>query len=503
MVMTWLAAARIKTFSRKKLLSNLYHTYTKERIEEMYNIIIEWPESQPALEEIRNCMGRTDLRGHLTKSLKEVLDNKLLHPGVNTSDILSAYIASIKALINLDPSGVVLQIVCEDVRKYLKSREDTVRCIVEAFKPESSSDSELYEELKKDIGLYLETGNCDPEDLEDENWDKWEPDPIDAPSKNNRRTSDIISMLVNIYGSKELFVNEYRNLLSNRLLAHCQYAIHDELRNLEFLKKRFGETPLHQCDVMLKDIGDSQRINNALHSEEGGCHELLNQQFQVNALILSAQFWPQLKNETLELPDVTIKALEVYNKAFQKLKGNRTLVWKPNIGFANLDLEIGNKIINLTVSPMHASIICKFEEAEEWNTEQLANSLKVPVSTLKRKLTFWQSQGIIYESSPDVFCLVGDETAGVADVSVIGVDDDQEDSATASLADQREEEFEMFWKYTIGMLTARGGLPFESISASLRIFAADVNTEDLRRLLDMKVRQHQLIFSGGEYRLPK
>lgn len=80
------------------------------------------------------------------------------------------------------------------------------------------------------------------------------PDPVDAdPTKLShprKRASDIISMLVNIYGSKELFVNEYRTLLSNRILS--QYDPDREIRNLELLKKRFGEAPLHQCEVMLK-----------------------------------------------------------------------------------------------------------------------------------------------------------------------------------------------------------------------------------------------------------
>ena len=31
---------------------------------------------------------------------------------------------------------------------------------------------------------------------------------------------------------------------------------------------RFGEAPLHQCEVMLKDVGDSKRINTALHAEK-------------------------------------------------------------------------------------------------------------------------------------------------------------------------------------------------------------------------------------------
>ncbi len=40
--------------------------------------------------------------------------------GVNTNDILTAYINAIKALRVLDPSGVLLDLVCEPVRKYLR-----------------------------------------------------------------------------------------------------------------------------------------------------------------------------------------------------------------------------------------------------------------------------------------------------------------------------------------------------------------------------------------------
>ena len=40
--------------------------------------------------------------------------------------------------------------------------------------------------------------------------DKWEPDPIDADTTMDTSAQDVISMLVGIYGSKELFINEYR-----------------------------------------------------------------------------------------------------------------------------------------------------------------------------------------------------------------------------------------------------------------------------------------------------
>ena len=82
-----------------------------------------------------------------------------------------------------------------------------------------------------------------------------------AKTSPSRRSSDIISMLVNIYGSKELFVNEYRTLLADRILSQFNYDTEKEIRYLELLKLRFGETQLHYCEVMLKDVADSKRIN--------------------------------------------------------------------------------------------------------------------------------------------------------------------------------------------------------------------------------------------------
>ena len=66
-------------------------------------------------------------RSHFVQSLKNILRQKLLYLGVNTTDILTAYITAIKALRILDPSGVLRELVCDPVRKYLRTRDDTVR----------------------------------------------------------------------------------------------------------------------------------------------------------------------------------------------------------------------------------------------------------------------------------------------------------------------------------------------------------------------------------------
>lgn len=70
---------------------------------------------------------------------------------------------------------------------------------------------------------------------------RWEPDPVEAdPSRTSksRRLMDIISMLVGIYGSKELFVNEYRVMLAEKLLNKSDYDTDRDIRTLELLKVR-------------------------------------------------------------------------------------------------------------------------------------------------------------------------------------------------------------------------------------------------------------------------
>lgn len=60
-------------------------------------------------------------------------------------------------------------------RVYLRTREDTVRCVVSDLLDDSPSD--LADELVKGESLQLD--DCSG-DEENEDWDKWMPDPVDA-----------------------------------------------------------------------------------------------------------------------------------------------------------------------------------------------------------------------------------------------------------------------------------------------------------------------------------
>ena len=207
-------------------------------------------------------------------------------------------------------------------------------------------------------------------------------------------------MLVNIYGSKSLFVKEYRKLLSDRLLLNQHYDTEEEIRNLEFLKIRFGESELHNCEVMLKDVADSKRINAHLQSVSE------QPQFPIAALVVSAQYWDQLKDKPMKLPTRISDQLETFNKNYQTIKASRSLHWVPQAGSVELELEFDgppSRTVSFTVPPDLAAIVALFEEKEQWSLEDLSQAMELPMSHLRRRVHAWTAQGVLQEVSVDRF----------------------------------------------------------------------------------------------------
>ncbi len=510
----------------ERLTHFLYETYANCRMEQMFDIIIEFPDSEPSLIDLRECLEKcANFRPNLIKSLKDSLETRLLHPGVSTSDILAAYISAIKALRVLDPTGVILQLVCEPVRKYLKSRDDTVRCIITALTDDTSS--ELTPEFVKGN---LQTGdelnyNSDDENIAD-NWHQWLPDPIDATQDStthkSMRSSDIVSILVNIYESKDLFVEEYQRLLAQRLLTNFECNLEHERRNLELLTLRFGESDLHSCEVMLKDVKESERINQRINAGEIEAYKL--DKFPINSLILSAQFWPEKLGlpsiedvSGLKLPPQVSDGSDIYTKAFETIKGSRTLNWMSHLGLVQLELDFNGRKLNYSVPPIQATIIWHFQDKQIWTINELSEVMAIPPSILRRRIALWQNKGILKETTTDRFVLIEDERivsshSTLNNETLMNIENDFDDDlgndkSSASILDEREEKLTVLWSFIVNMLNNLNSLPLERIHTMLQMFAIqstnsnELTTHELRHFLDSKVREQKLSYTNGHYKL--
>ncbi len=80
----------------------------------------------------------------------------------------------------------------------------------------------------------------------------------------------------------------------------------------------------------------------------------------------------------------------------------------------------------------------------KWTIEELSGVMQVPSTALRRKIAFWQSQGILKEESTDTFVLVEEQRGPSVGHDVVMMDsDDEAESAMASAKDQREEELQV------------------------------------------------------------
>ncbi|KAK9277366.1 hypothetical protein L1049_006908 [Liquidambar formosana] len=517
-----------------------YETLQDLRIAKLFEIIVDYPDSSPAIEDLKQCLEYTGQHSKLVDSFISALQYRLLTAGASTNDILHQYVSTIKALRTIDPAGVFLEAVGEPIRDYLRGRKDTIKCIVTMLtdgtgNPNGSGNTgdSLLEELNRDEENQENAGIDDDINTDEKqawiNAERWEPDPVEAdPLKGsrNRRKVDILGMIVSIIGSKDQLVNEYRVMLAEKLLNKSDYDIDSEIRTLELLKIHFGESSMQRCEIMLNDLIDSKRTNSNIKAtitqpsqrgaELGGTDVSLE---ILDATILSSNFWPPIQDEVLNVPGPMDQLLSDYAKRFNEIKTPRKLLWKKNLGTVKLELQFEDRAVQFTVAPVHAAIIMQFQDQTSWTSKNLAAAIGVPVDALNRRINFWISKGIIAESlgadSDDhIFTLMD----GMVEASKNGVNsgsceellagDEEGERSVASVEDQLRKEMTVYEKFIMGMLTNFGSMALDRIHNTLKMFCVadppyDKSLQQLQSFLSGLVSEEKLELRDGMYFLKK
>jgi anaphase-promoting complex subunit 2 len=546
----------------RSLETILDECYCRVRMDEIFDVVTEYPDSHPAVVELRDVLARTGWHARLAAELQRNLVKRLMHPGAKTSQIIDVYIAVIKVLSVLDPATTssmalavassllspsssaaaagtaphrlhqhpsshylralpLLSIVAEPVRRYLRSRTDTVRCIISSL-TDAASGGDLYRELKRQDAKDLENVVVDSDDEEECPDMTWQPPPsiwssrlcLEVKGRASRRTmlsksgqaeapaaapnkadSDILAMLVSIYGSKELFVDEYRIMLADKLLALSRdYNTDQAVHTLELLKIRFGDSCMRNCEVMIKDMDDSKRTNANIHST------LRNAASVVDVAMISHVFWPPLQHEPLKHHPRLQARLDVFSGEYARLKNPRKLIWLEQLGTVDLELECiestGHRVTRaFTCSPLLATVISHFEDKTVWSLEALSNETSVPSHVLQKKITYWVNQRVLlqtmvpggivmYElasadhiedsSNGTTFHPYASAALGGGSGQTLHVLDEEDDGLNAvSASAQEKAEMEVYESYIVGMLTnAHGGLQLMRIHAMLQTFVS-------------------------------
>ena len=518
------------------------------RTSELFSVIVEWPASTGAIEELRRFTLHPAARYYLTHQFINTLNNRLLHPGASTSEILQLYISIIRAFNLLDPRGVLLDRIARPIRRYLRDRDDTVKVIVSGLLADPVDDEqqgpssgdvlvELSTELTKthQRTLHSNTGELDWDDMH------WTPDPVDAaPDYRKPKNSDVIGSVISLFESKETFVKEMQNMLADRLLQN-RGDFDQEMSVLELLKLRFGDNVLQACEVMLRDIFDSKRVDAIIRHDHGlsgkratprrpttpgKAPQPSKEVPELHAKILSHFFWPEVQGHEFKVPGEISKLQQRYADGFESLKQSRKLTWLNGLGQATVELDLEDRVFVDEVTTWQATVIYAFQSSSEGLTKsitQLSEELEMNAPIVRSACLFWVSKRILTEVERDTFRVLEvlptdegdhggrggmDETGGTSETAneaAAAADAAAAAAAKESAEAAAMEKMNLHWQFIVGMLTNQGAMPLQQIVMMLKIAVPGgfpFSNEELREFLAGMVAKGKLeIVSGGSYKI--
>ncbi|KAJ5139166.1 Cullin homology [Penicillium bovifimosum] len=506
----------------------------KLRVSELFDVIVDWPASSGAVEDLRHFTVSSGARLYVANGFSAILPLRLLHPGASTVEILQVYISIIRAFHMLDPKGVLLDRIARPIRRYLRDRDDTVKVIVsgllaDPIGQEAAGDTlaELAAELTK-VHHHSMQNNKSELDFEDM---YWTPDPVDAaPDYKKSKSVDVIDSLVSLFDSKETFVKEMQTLLADRLMQKRQ-DFDQEITVLELLKVRFGDSALQACEVMLKDIADSRRLDHAVRNDRlFSSYRKQAGAGRLHAKILSRFFWPEFQEQEFKIPDEVQQLQERYATCFEKFKDTRKLRWRNALGQVTVELEFENHTFKDEVTTWQATVIYAFQsDSDEPATKavpELAEELEMTPALVRSACLFWVSKRVLTEVQRDTYRVLEvlpteDEEHHTHGAGTFTDASDSEAGDTANAAAAAEaaaaaaakesaeaaamEKMNVHWQFIVGMLTNQGAMGLDRIVMMLKIAVPGgfpFSNEELREFLGGMVSKGKLeIVNGGNYKI--
>lgn len=507
------AEAATKSQAMAPLLAHsLLKSLAQVRASELFNIVADFPDSMCAVKELKEAITNSGTLSVVGKEFRAAVCKRLLHVGASTTQIVGFYVSMIRALRVMDSSDLLLNYVAAPVRSYLVGRKDTVRCVVSALT--EGKGSELHGELKR--GGSLEYGADDDDEDGIGIGEHWEPRKRNLDlAEAGGRGLDVLALLVSIYGSTDLFVSDCRSMLADKLLANLDYRADAELATLELLTIRFGEEALHCCEVMLRDLEESRRINTMLQSNASLA---ANSAVPTDCLIVSDNYWPALQTDPVALHPTASDAIKIYETAYAAAKKPRKLEFVSQLGLVDLSLDFDDGCTrNFLATPAQASLILHLADESPQSLTSLATKCELEESDVQRRMAFWVSRDVCREYQGEameglLYAIIEQQQRDRAAVETTSADlDAPQQQMTLGSEVTEKAALAQFETYVKGLLTNHGSMTLERLHTMLKLIASggatggsakfDMNLVELQRFLQAFVDQDKLEFHDGQFRM--
>ncbi|CCH44365.1 hypothetical protein BN7_3928 [Wickerhamomyces ciferrii] len=449
------------------------------RINEILDIVKSYPESIPALNDIRQFLDPSQ-RLQLVNEFTKNCNRYLLHAGSNTDDIILCYISTIRSFLIVDPRGVLLDNASRPIRRYLKDRSDTIPLIVDALmNPRKENKlSVLADELKMVTQIPVNDLHL-----------RWYPDPIDALP--DFKKQDIIESLISIFDTKEVFVTEFSHVFADELLSLKSFQFYETSRKLDLLKSKFGEGEFNNLDVMIRDILDSKLTDHKAHTLDRSISR------DVQFTILSYMYWPDLPEDEFQVPESIKPTLKQFEDQFRIIRPGRKMK-QTKLGSATVQLQLDNKTLKFEVSPPEAAIISLFHNSSGLSLDHVSSSLKMGTELAEKSLSYWVDQSVLKFEDGLYHVLENQKDYPPAN--------NHNKVIPETKASKSTEINTNYWPFVKGMLENLEALSAERIYSFLKLSFSTEKTfgqspTDVRDQLNTWVTEDRLDLEDGQYKL--
>ncbi|KAF2858860.1 hypothetical protein K470DRAFT_259357 [Piedraia hortae CBS 480.64] len=251
----------------------------EQRTARLFDYTKFWPNSRGVILDLREFLHTIPSeKSKVCAGFISQIQQRLLHAGASTAEILSVYIDVICAFRLLDARGVLLEKVAGSIRTYLRHREDAVGIVAASFLADLDGDGQPLgadaNRVSADITRLVSSAGKSSEGQQIQHHDdmEWMPDPIDAgPDYDPSRSEDVLDCIMSLFDQED-FIKEINKVLAQRLLEAKDIELARETRLIELLKSRKLDVgKLQSAEVMLKDLRVSVALNRRLNPHAQTC----------------------------------------------------------------------------------------------------------------------------------------------------------------------------------------------------------------------------------------
>ncbi|KAG2195281.1 hypothetical protein INT47_005056 [Mucor saturninus] len=400
-------------FLRQKMKAEhiLYENIYQTRIPHIFDIIEDYPSTSEAILDFHITATKRGLLEDLKEKLIQELQVRLLHQGAAAARLLNHYSNCTQCLCIIDPSCKTMVPIIHLVEDYVKQyRNDIIDGAVELVRGQGDDafqntengyvyvfkQSEINDEEAPRTGIVIE---------EDE---------TAMLRKLQEKSRDPVAMIISMCNPIQKFIERYGDILAEALLQLTDYDTDKEVQRLELLKKNFPADAFTKCDVMLRDVDSSKRLDRQIHENPE-----IDSTF--HTVLLSRLYWPDADDEDnddseddlnvsgLQLWPRYESTLEKYEEEYKSVRASRKLKYLHNKGSVVLQLEFKDRVETFKTSPEAATIISLFETKDnQFTKNEIAEKVGLSKQKVIEALEFWAEKNVIELLANGNFVLLED-----------------------------------------------------------------------------------------------